>query len=109
MNFLKVLSGLLIASHCMVSAGNHGVYYNELKAFKKAPATKEMFDEWADSGLAKIQRDIITYKNLTFFQRAVRSLFFMFDVVVATPETLPRLYEYVDGICKKAQIETPTI
>jgi Zn-dependent protease with chaperone function len=104
-----ILSGLLITSSFVSVAGNHGVYYSELKAFKKDPATKEMFDKDAHSGLASIQCDIITHKNLTFFQRFVRSFFFMFDVIVATPETLPTLHQYVDGLCKKAQIETPTI
>ena len=93
MNVSKiVLSGLLVTSHVMVFAGNHGVYYSELKAYKKDPATKEMFDEWAHSGLAKIQRDINTHKNLTFFQRFIRSAFLGLDV-----------------ICHKADIATPTI
>ena len=109
MNLSKILSGLLITSHMMVSAGNHGIYYSELKALKKASATKEMFDEDAHFGLATIQRDIAIYKNLTGFQRFVRDTFLKFDVIIVTPETLPKLYEYVDGICKKAQIVTPTI
>ena len=110
MNVSKiVLSGLLVTSHVMVFAGNHGVYYSELKAYKKDPATKEMFDEWAHSGLAKIQRDINTHKNLTFFQRFIRSAFLGLDVILVAPETLPKLYEYVDGICHKADIATPTI
>ncbi|HLC07507.1 MAG TPA: M48 family metalloprotease [Candidatus Babeliales bacterium] len=90
-------------------ADNHGIYYVELEAFKKAPETKMIFDEDAHSGLSKIQRDTVTYKHLTRFQRFVRILFFMLDVVVVTPETMPLLYAYVDGICKKARIATPTI
>ena len=110
MNIYKVLlPGLLLASSFISATSNHGVYYSELRAFKKAAATKEIFDEDAHSGLAKIQRDITTYKNLSLFQRIVRSLFLMFDVVVATPETMPKLYAYTEGICKKANIKTPTI
>lgn len=110
MNIGKVLlSVTLITSSFIAVAGNHGVYYSELKALKKAMATKEIFDEDAHSGLAKIQRDITNYKNLSFFQRFVRSIFLMHDVIVATPETMPKLHEYVDGICKKANITTPTI
>lgn len=110
MNLSKVLlSGLLITSSLSASTNNHGVYYNELKALKKAAATKEMFDEDAHSGLATIQRDIITYKNLTFFQRFVRSTFLCLDVVIVTPETMPKLYGYVDDICQKANITTPTV
>ena len=110
MNLCKVvLSSLLITSHFMVLSGNHGIYYSELKAYKKDPATQEMFDEYAHSGLAKIQSDITIYKNLTFFQRFVRSAFLSQDVILVTPETLPKLYEYVDSICKKADIVTPAI
>lgn len=110
MNLCRVVfSSLLITSHFAVSADNHGVYYNELKAFKKDAATKEIFDKDAHPGLAMIQRDVTTYKNLTAFQRFVRGAFLGLDVIVITPETLPKLYEYVDGICKKANIATPTV
>ncbi len=105
------LSGLL-AIHCLAGAedtSNHGRYYAELEAFKKAPVTKLMFDEDIHPALAEIQRDMIICKNLTSFQRIVRSLFLMLDVVIVTPETMPLLYGYVDDICKKADIPVPTI
>lgn len=104
-----LLSGLLITSTFVAFADKHGIYYSELKAFKKAPATKEMFDEDALFELSAIQRDITTYKNLTWFQRWVRKSFLECDVIIVTSETLPTLYAYVDGICKKANIITPTI
>jgi Zn-dependent protease with chaperone function len=103
------LSGLFIASSFVSATSNHGVYYSELKAFKKAAATKEMFDEDAHPELARIQRDTLICSNLTFIQRFVRSGLFELDLVLVTPHTLPKLYEYVDGVCKKAHIVTPTI
>jgi Zn-dependent protease with chaperone function len=110
MNMRSVmLSGLLITSHFMGFAGNHGVYYAELEAYKQSPEAKQMFDEDAHLVLATIQRDIAIYKNLTSFQRFVRSAFLGLDVVIVTPDTLPTLYGYVDGICKKAEIVTPTV
>ena len=47
MKFCRVLlSGLLITSSFIsFAASDYGVYYTELKAFKKAPSTKEVFDE----------------------------------------------------------------
>jgi Zn-dependent protease with chaperone function len=110
MKFCKVLlSGLLITSSFISSANNHGVYYTELKALKNAPSTKQIFDEDAHFELSRIQCDVTIYKNLTPFQRFVRSAFLSLDVIVVAPETLPKLYEYVDGICKKANIATPTV
>ena len=63
----------------------------------------------AHSGLSAIHRDILIDKELSLFQRIIRGLFLIFDVVIVTPETMPKLYAYVDGICDKAQIATPTI
>ncbi len=114
MKFFQILlSGMVVLFQVPFIAAettnNHGVYYQELKTFKKSPQTKEIFDEDAHYGLSTIQSDIITFKNLTYFQRMVRAAFLALDVVVVTPETMPLLYSYVDGICKKAHIETPTI
>jgi Zn-dependent protease with chaperone function len=92
-----------------IPGDNHGVYYSELEALKNAPETKLMFDEDAHQGLAEIQRDMLVYQNLTKFQRFVRSIFLALDVVIVTPETMPRLYNYIDDICKEAGIKTPTI
>lgn len=114
MNFFPVfLSSIIVLTQSVVisaeSTDHHGVYYNELEVLKKTPATKMMFDRDAHQGLAEIQRDILTYKNLTYFQRLVRSFFLDLDVVIVIPETMPLLYAYVDGICKKADIATPVI
>lgn len=114
MKFSRIfLSGIILLLQSMVlvcvAADNHGIYYAELEAFKNAPVTKLMFDEDAHVGLSEIQRDIITYKKLTNFQRFVRADFLALDVIIVTPEIMPHLYEYVDGICKKACIITPTI
>src|SRR5579871_6779257 len=103
------LSGLFaIISITIAADAPHGRYYAELESFKKASESRLMFDEDAHQGLAKIQRDIITYKNLTSFQRFVRSIFFALDVVMVTPETMPLLYTYIDDICKKTCIATPS-
>ncbi|HMK33006.1 MAG TPA: M48 family metallopeptidase, partial [Nitrosopumilaceae archaeon] len=103
------LSGVLTVS-CMLSAIEpQGRYYAELIALKNAPDAKIMFDEDSHEGLATIQRDINISKNLTPFQRFVRSAFIALDVVVVTPDTMPLLYSYVDGICQEANIATPTV
>jgi Zn-dependent protease with chaperone function len=114
MKFFSVFVSAMITALQVVSlvaevSTHHGIYYQELKALKTVPVTKLMFDEDAHQGLATIQRDIITYKNLTGFQRFVRDAFLALDVVMVTPETMPLLYTYVDNICKKAAIATPSV
>jgi Zn-dependent protease with chaperone function len=112
MNSYSIFLSGLLAIHCLMGAedtSNHGRYYAELQALKESHDTKIMFDKDAHQGLATIERDIITRKNLTQFQRFTRGLFLLLDAVLVTPETMPLLYEYVDGICKKANITTPTI
>ncbi len=104
-----LLSGLLITSSFISSASSHGIYYTELEVLRNAPSTKQIFDEDAHSGLSKIHCDILTDKELSFFQRLIRGAFLGCDVVIVTSETMPVLYAYVDGICQKAEIVTPTI
>jgi len=107
------LAAIVVLLHsvdlCAAETDNHGVYYSELKALKKAPETKLLFDEDAHQGLAAIQRDVTTYRNLTWVQRFIRSEFLNCDVVMVLPETMPLLYAYIDGVCKKAGIATPPI
>ncbi len=105
------LSGLLAVGSLSIAedAPVHGRYYAELQALKDTPETKLMFDEDAHQGLAGIERDIIIRKDLTQFQRFVRGLFLMCDVVLVTPETMPLLHGYVEDVCKKANMVTPTV
>lgn len=105
-----VLSAIFVTTAVVIGADNQqGRYYAELQNFTQAPDARMMFDEDAHQGLAAIQRDVITYKNLTPFQRFVRTTFEQCDVVLVTPETMPLLHGYVDSLCKKAHIQTPTV
>ena len=70
MKFFPVfLSGIIILSQSVALAAevadNHGIYYVELEAFKKAPETKMIFDEDAHSGLSNL---LITIACLGAFQ-----------------------------------------
>lgn len=114
MNLLSITLSLAVmvlqvASLTAVSADTHGVYYHELKSLKADPETRIMFDKDAHQGLSQIQRDLIMFKNMTDFQQFVNTLFLALDVVVVTHETMPLLYSYVDSICVKAGIATPTV
>ena len=107
MNIIRALlfTGLISAS--MVSAEN--IYQEELKAFETSEKYKVIFSEDAPLGLPSINRDIENYKALTQMQRMLRFIFFFFEPIVVNTETMPILYNYVDSLCKKNNIETPTV
>jgi len=88
---------------------HHNQYQQELRAFKKSPDYKMIFDKKANPLLRGVRANIENYKELTLLQRLVRYPVFIFDVVVVTPKTMPKLHTYVDSICKKASIKTPPI
>ncbi len=84
-------------------------YREEFKAFETNPRYRVIFDKEANSSLRAIQSAVQNYKELSFFQRMVRTAFFGFEVVVATPETMPKLHGFIAGICESQAVETPTV
>lgn len=104
-----LLSGLVISSQLIGASADYSIYYKELKDLKKRPEVQILFDEDAHSGLSAIQRDIMTRKELGFFQRLARFMFLGLDVIVATPDTMPKLYAYVNTVSEQGRIITPTV
>lgn len=104
-----LLFSVVFSSHLMGVSGGHGVYYQELKGLKVNQQTKVMFDKDANQALSMIQRDMITIKELSWFQRFVRSGLLELDVVVVTEEIMPKLYGYVKDVCKHGHMSMPVI
>jgi len=104
-----VLCGVNFVSAAEKSVVGSHVYKQELEALKSSPQYKMILDEEANSALKGIQRDIENYTHLTYFQRFVRRAFMGLDVFVVTPKNMPKLYAYIDGMCKAHDIKTPTI
>ena len=106
---------VLLLSLCFSMPGMHAddkkdnCYRKELKAFKKSPEHELIFNEDANPGLVLIQKSLEIDKELTCMQRMARFMFMAFDPVIVTKDTMPQLYAYVDGLCKKAGIAIPTI
>ena len=73
-----LLTGLFISSHLTISTGNHGIYYSELKAFKKAPETKALFEQDVDGSPCTTQ-DNLSVHNPTFLDNGERGLFSQYD------------------------------
>jgi len=69
-----LLAGLLVLSHFTVPTSNHGIYYSELKAFKKIPETKALFEQDVD-GSSYITQYNLGKDNPTFLDNGERGLF----------------------------------
>jgi len=98
-----------ILSFCFTSSYSGDVYKNELTSLKENPTYAGIFDEDISSSLSSIQRDIQLYSHTSFSQRILLFIFFLLDPVVVTPNTMPTLYNYVDGICKSQNMTTPVV
>jgi len=68
------LTVLLISFHATVSPHNHGIYYSELKSFKKAPETKALFEEDVDGSSRTTQYNLGVH-NPIFLENGERGLF----------------------------------
>lgn len=84
-------------------------YKKEFEIFKNSPRYEAVFNEDAPRILSNLQAMIETDKQLSWFQRFVRSIFFRFQPVAISIKTMPKLYAYIDTICEKHNITTPTI
>lgn len=111
---MKLSSAVLLLNLLLVSVSNasddqHGIYYAELQAFKKAKDTKFLFNEDAHPMLVDIQRDIATHKALNPIERLINVFFLTSDAILVTPDNLPLLYACVDEICKKGKAVMPAV
>lgn len=93
----------------MAQADSTYIYRQELEDFKKSPQYEVIFDKNANEALRCIQRDIENFKQLSLLQRWIRSAFLSFDSVAISSDTMPKLYAYIDSMCKKESVYTPTV
>lgn len=90
-------------------AENSYLYKQEFESFKNSPRYEAIFNENAPQDMSDLQADIEIDKNLSSFQRIVRSLFFLVKPMVISKTTMPKLYEYIATLCKSQNITMPTI
>ncbi len=109
-NFFALGLILSLAISLSINAGvmSAGVYKQEYKALKEG-SYKFIFDKYVNGSLKDIQRDIHNYGELSYGERWHRTLFLAIGGLVITSETMPKLYGYVDTMCKEQKIKTPTI
>lgn len=85
------------------------IYRQELKDFKTIPQYKIIFNEDSNALLRAVNRDVEIYTHLTPLERLARFAFLALNVVVVTPETMPKLYSYVSDLCLAHDVALPTI
>ena len=84
-------------------------YMQEFTAFKHSPAYERMFAPLVNESVKDLQKDLDIFKQLSLSQRMIRFMFMVYDIVIVTPQTMPSLYSFIDTLCKKNGIATPTI
>jgi Zn-dependent protease with chaperone function len=108
--FPSLLAALIVVTpYVYAEESANSVYQQEFEAFKNNPVYKPIFDKDAPIVLSAIHQEIEIYKQLSFIQRFARSLILAQDVVIVTPEGMPKLYGYVQGLCKEHSITMPTV
>lgn len=110
---MKVLHLFLLimgmASLNICAEKRQDAYLREFEAFQNSPEYKRMFAEGTNESIKRLQKDVDIFKALTPLQRLLRFAFLMYDLVLVTPETMPQLYSFIDTLCKKSNIATPTV
>lgn len=93
--------------HANELAEGNTYYRQEFKALTQNDKYKLVFDTDASFVLRDLKKDIKLYKNISLENRV--GLAITPDVVLITPDAMPKLYRYIDGLCKKFGIDTPAI
>src|SRR3989344_4881849 len=102
------LAVLAMLSVCYSVYATDGIYKTELMELKKSESHKFIFDKKTNDFLRRIVKDVEINKELTYLQRAARSVF-MESGVMVTRDTMPKMYNYIAQLCQKEGIETPVV
>ena len=100
---------MFCSSFSLAAQQQEFIYRQELKDFKNIPQYKTVFNEDSNIVLRAVNRDVEIYKQLTPLERLARFVFLALNVVVVTPETMPKLYSYVNDLCLTHDVALPTI
>jgi len=106
-NIYAILSLSILATGSMAASN---AYRQELKDCKKTPIYKTILDRRSNGSLRKILAKIEIAKEHGVFHRLLRAKLLMVpNTVVITAESMPKLYGYVNDVCKQQNMRTPTI
>lgn len=86
------------------------VYKEEFEVLKTDPQFKDLFDEELNGISHHFERQMQVYKVVqSKWQRMSCAFLLRYNVIAITPEMMPELYAFIEGLAKKAGIPTPTI
>lgn len=108
-NMFKFFGLILIATQLQAQHSD-SVYYQEFKALKQSPFYRTIFDRKANYFLKSIDRSAFNSQELNLINKLLRGdLIWLQSALVLTAESSPKLYGYVDAVCKQQHIQTPTL
>ncbi len=103
MNSFRLLALFIFTSAtCLPQQEDTYVYKQELEAFKNNPDYKNIFNEELNPLIRQIYCDIENYQELSGWQRFFHNFA---GTIVITPKTMPKLYAYIDSICKQGDLQ----
>jgi Zn-dependent protease with chaperone function len=108
MKLLQYIAAIIFLLNTNVNYCDYS-YKSEFKNFKSSEEYNLAFNKDANSTLKKIRQDIENYTHLNIFQRFLLSTFLSTSSIIVTQKTMPKLFQYIDDICKKEKISTPAI
>lgn len=84
-------------------------YWQEFKEFRDNPSHKLVFDKEANGDVRHIAKNLANAKEVGHLGRFIRPLIGMVGGVIISKETMPKLHNYIDTLCKQNRIDTPVI
>src|SRR3990172_7218707 len=108
MNYVRTAMVLLMGGFVGLSQAANQTYFQEFKAYKQRMKDDGViiFNTDAHSLLRDLQKDIESCRNLPRDYKVVRT---WMGCVAIKPDTMPKLYAYIDKLCTDNGIKTPTI
>ncbi len=108
MNYIRIMITLLMVGCIGSSRAVSQTYFQELKKYKQRMKNDGViiFNTDAPFVLRELQKDIESCRNLSRDYRVVRT---WMGCVAIKPDTMPKLYFYIEKLCKDNGITTPTI
>lgn len=110
---MKKLFLLLSLAFTHIIVGTHpdnpSIYYQEFKALKKEPFYSIIFDRQAKGSLRSIVSNVQTAAELNSLARLFRARLCFQNPIPISALMMPKLYAYVEKICKQQNMRMPTI
>lgn len=111
---MKKITLLYLFTFCfsiapVMSAQENNSYLDELKNFKKSRENEFLLSDNVHLGAALIYKELELYKHYNSAERLSFFFITLFNPFLVTSKTMPRLFSFIDTLCKKNKLPTPAI